>query len=186
MLITTGQTHHAALSNILVLLFPLISSDYKEWPTMPSNIAGFQSHILNPTNRHSLVSIRPVPTAHMLPDQSYAYCCLREIAAFVLLLPNTTGAQLKPLQLTQLCQSRMMQNFLTSTAPPIRSMQCLVSLGLIFWLDGWDPSVSSKNKRLPIHTALVTLLCIDNLTGKLFNARTFPIASSPGIKQIMI
>jgi hypothetical protein len=66
------------------------------------------------------------------------------------------------------------------TAPPIRSTQCLVSLGLIFWLDGWDPSASSKNNRSPVHTALVTLLCIDNLTGVLFNARTFPIACGSG------
>ena len=60
------------------------------------------------------------------------------------------------------------------------STPCLVSLGLIFWLDGWDPSASSKNNRSPIHTASVTLLCIDNLTGFIFNARTFPIACGPG------
>jgi hypothetical protein len=179
MLMTTGQTHHDALSNILVLVFALIAPDYKEWPTMPSTIAGFQSHILNPTNQHSLVSILPVPYAYMLPDQSHAYCCLCEIAAYVLLLPRTTGAPPVPLRLTQLCQSTMMQEFL-STAPPIQSTKCLVSLGLIFWLDGWDPSASSKNNRSLIHTASVTLLCIDNLTGTLFNARTFPIACRPG------
>jgi hypothetical protein len=67
MLKTTGQTHHAALSNILGLLFPLISPGYKEWPTMPSSMAGFKSHILSPTNQHSVVSILPVPTAYMLP-----------------------------------------------------------------------------------------------------------------------
>jgi hypothetical protein len=72
-----------------------------------------------------------------------------------------------------------MQNFL-STAPPIRTTKWLVSLGLVFWLDGWDPSASSKNNRSPIHTASVTLLCIDNLMGVLFNARTFPYACGPG------
>jgi hypothetical protein len=58
MIITTSQTHKAMLSNILVLLFALISPDYKEWPTMPSIITVFQSHILSPTNQHSLVSGR--------------------------------------------------------------------------------------------------------------------------------
>jgi hypothetical protein len=72
-----------------------------------------------------------------------------------------------------------MQNFLL-TAPPIRTTKCLVLLGLIFWLDGLDPSASSKNNRSPIHTASVTLLCIDNLTGVLYNARTFPFACGPG------
>ena len=176
---TTGQTNHDALSNILVLLFPLISPDYKEWPTMPSTIAGFKSHVLNPTNQHSLVSILPVPFAHMLPDRLHAYCCLRELVAFVLLLPRTNGSPPIPLRLTQLCQSTMMQNFL-STALPISSTQCLVSVGLIFWLDGWDPSASSKNNRSPVHTASVTLLCIDNVTGMLFNTRTFPFACGPG------
>jgi hypothetical protein len=179
MLMTTGQTNHDALSNILVLLFPLISPDYKEWPTMPSTIAGFKSHVLNPTNQHSLVSILPVPFAHMLPDRLHAYCCLRELVAFVLLLPRTNGSPPIPLRLTQLCQSTMMQNFL-STALPIGSTQCLVSVGLIFWLDGWDPSASSKNNRSPVHTASVTLLCIDNVTGMLFNTRTFPFACGPG------
>jgi hypothetical protein len=74
---------------------------------------------------------------------------------------------------------KMMQNFLL-TAPPIRTTKFLVSLGLIFWLDGWDPSASSKNNRSPIHTASVTQLCIDNLTGVLFNACTFPFACGPG------
>jgi hypothetical protein len=73
----------------------------------------------------------------------------------------------------------MMQNFLL-TAPPIRTTKCLVSLGLLFWLDGWDPSASSKNNRSPIHTTSVTLLCIDNLMGVLVNARTFPFACGPG------
>jgi hypothetical protein len=72
-----------------------------------------------------------------------------------------------------------MQNFLL-TASPIRTTKCLVSMGLIFWLDGWDPSASSKNNRSPIHTASVTLLCIDNLTGVLVNAHTFPFACGPG------
>jgi hypothetical protein len=144
MLMTTGQMQHDALSSILVLVFSLISPDYKEWPSMPSSTAGFQSHILNPTNQNSLVSILPIPSVYMLHDQSHAYCCLREIAAYVLLLPRSTGAPPVPLRLTQLWQSAMMQNFLL-TAPPIRTTKCLVSLGLVFWLDGWDPSASSKN-----------------------------------------
>jgi hypothetical protein len=57
----------------------------------------------------------------------------------------------------------------------------LVSLGLVFRQDGWDTSASSKNNRLLVHTASgVTLLCIDNLMGVLFNARTFPFACGPG------
>jgi hypothetical protein len=96
-------THHDALSNIIVLVFSLILPDYKEWPTTPSTNAGFQSHILNPTNQHSLVSILSVPYAFMLPDESHSYCCLCEIAAYVLLLSRTTGAPPIPLRLTQLC-----------------------------------------------------------------------------------
>jgi hypothetical protein len=179
MLMTTGQMQHDALLSILVLVFSLISPDCKEWPTMPSTIAGFQSHILNPTNQHSLVSILPIPSVYMQHDQSHAYCCLLEITVYVLLLPRSTGAPPVPLRFTQLCQSANMQNFLWTT-PPIRTTKCLVLLGLTFWLDGWDPSASSKNNQSPIHTASVTLLCIDNLTGVLFNARTFPFACSPG------
>jgi hypothetical protein len=103
MLMTTGQTQHDTLSSILVLVFSLISPDSKEWPTMPSTIAGFQSHILNPTNQHSLVSILPIPSVYMLHDQSHAYYCLREIASYILLLPRSTGAPPVPLRLTQLC-----------------------------------------------------------------------------------
>jgi hypothetical protein len=76
MLMTTGQMQHDALSSILVLVFSLILPDYKEWPSMPSSTAGFQSHILNPTNQHSLVSILPIPSVYMLHGQSHAYCCL--------------------------------------------------------------------------------------------------------------
>jgi hypothetical protein len=132
MLMTTGQMQHDALASILVLVFSLISPDYQEWPTMPSSTAGFQSHILNPTNQHSLVLILPIPSAYMLHDQSHAYCCLREIAAYVLLLPKSTGAPPVPLRLTQLCQCAMMQNFL-STAPPIfEPLSVLFRWGLYF------------------------------------------------------
>ena len=117
MLMTTGKIHHDALSNILVLVISLISPDYKEWPTMPSTFAGFQSHILNPTNQYSLVMNLPIPYVYMLPDQSHAYCCLCKIAAYVLLLPRTTGAPPVPLRLTQLCQSNMMQDFLLTALP---------------------------------------------------------------------
>jgi hypothetical protein len=178
-LMTTGQAHHDVLSTILELLLDMIPPDCLEWPTMPSTISGFQSHVLNPTNKHSLVSILPVPATYMLPDRCHAYCCLQEIAAFVLLLPRTAGVAPVPLRLVQLCQSKTMKDFLGSS-PPIRRTQCLVSLGVIFWLDGWDPSASSKNNRSPVHTSTVTLLCIDNTTGLPFNARTFPIACGPG------
>jgi hypothetical protein len=86
-LMSTGQAHHDVLSTILELLLDMIPPDCLEWPTMPSTISGFQSHVLNPTNKHSLVSILPVPATYMLPDRCHAYCCLQEIAAFVLLLP---------------------------------------------------------------------------------------------------
>jgi hypothetical protein len=56
----------------------------------------------------------------------------------------------------------------------------LVTVGLLFWLDGWDPSASSKNNRSPVHTTSATLLCIDNTTGRPFNSGTFPIACGPG------
>ena len=180
MLLTTGQSHHSDLSNILVLLMSLIPPDNKEWPTMPSTIAGFQSHILNPTNQHSLVSILPIPTAYMLPDKSHAYCCIQEISAFVLLLPRTIGASSIPLRLRQLCECVTMQEFLRSDPNIHHDVPCLVSLGLIFWLDGWDPSASSKNNRSPVHTASVTILFIDNSTRIPFNALTFPIACGPG------
>jgi hypothetical protein len=146
---------------------------------MPKSLSGFQSHVLNPMNQYSLVSMLPVPTCFMLDDQPHSYCCLREITAFVLLLPKTKGAPQVPLRLQQLCKSKMMKDFL-SKAPPIQLTECLISIGLLFWLNGWDPSASSKNNRSPIHTATVTLLCIDNLTGVPFNARTFPSICGPG------
>jgi hypothetical protein len=65
-------------------------------------------------------------------------------------------------------------------SPPLLRTKCLVSLGVIFWLDGWDPSASLKNNRSPVHTSTVTLLCINNTTCLPFNARTFPIACGPG------
>jgi hypothetical protein len=85
LLMTTGQMQHDALSSILVLVFSLILPDYKEWPSMPSTASGFQSHIRNPTNQYSLVLILLIPSVYMLHDQSHAYCCLREIAAYILL-----------------------------------------------------------------------------------------------------
>jgi hypothetical protein len=87
MLVTTGQAHHAFLSNMLELLLELIPPDNLKWPTMPSTMSGFQLHVLNPTNQHSLVSILLTPATHMLPDFSHAYCYLQEAAASVLLLP---------------------------------------------------------------------------------------------------
>jgi hypothetical protein len=35
MLLTTGQTHHVALANMLELLFGLIPIDNQEWPAVP-------------------------------------------------------------------------------------------------------------------------------------------------------
>jgi hypothetical protein len=84
-----------------------------------------------------------------------------------------------PLWLIQLCQCQRMKEFL-SLALPIRDTKCLVSLGVILWMDGWDPSASSKDNRSPVHTASASFLCIDNITGLPFNARTFVIACRPG------
>ncbi len=179
MLLTTGQAQQMVFANILSLLVSLIPVDNHEWPTMPTTLAGFQSHVLNPTNKNSLVSILPVPTVYMLPDQLHAYCCLTEIASFVLLLPRTLGTAPIPLRLRQLCQSQQMQDFI-ALSQPIQVTKCLVSLGIMFWMDGWDPSASSKNNRSPVHTASATIICIDNITGLPFNTRTFPIACGPG------
>ena len=178
MLVTTGQTHHVLLSNILSILLDLLPSTHSHWPIMPCSVSGFQSHILNPTNKYSLVSLLPQPTTYMLSDNAHGYCCLQEIAAFVLLLPQKVGSPPIPFRLKQLCQSHYVQQFIQQ--PSVDSPLCLVSLGIIFWMDGWDPSASSKNNRSPVHTASATLICIDNNTGLPFNVRTFPIACGPG------
>ncbi len=60
-LMTTGQAHHDVLSTILELLLDMIPPDSLEWPTMPLTISGFQSHVLNPTNKHSLVTTKMKP-----------------------------------------------------------------------------------------------------------------------------
>ncbi len=85
LLLTTTEKQHTGLANGLQVLIDLIPPDLREWPTMPSTMAGFKAHVINPTNKHSLVSILPVPMAYMLSDRSHAYCCLQEIAAFILL-----------------------------------------------------------------------------------------------------
>jgi hypothetical protein len=97
LLLTMGSTHHTVLSQILNLLLELIPSELQAWPTMPRTLSQFQSHILNRTNQHSLVSLLPIPAVTMLPDNSHAYCCLQEIVAYVLLLPRTAGVAQVPL-----------------------------------------------------------------------------------------
>ena len=84
-----------------------------------------------------------------------------------------------PLRLQQLCHSHQCQKALLS-APLDALQECLVSLELLFWADGWDPSASTKNNRSRVHTVSATMLCIDNMTNQPFNARTFPIACGPG------
>jgi hypothetical protein len=179
LLMTMGSTHHAVLSQILNLLLGLIPSEQQAWPTMPQTLPEFQSHILNRTNQHSLISLLPVPKVSMLSDNIHAYCCLQEIVAFVLLLPRTMGVAPIPLRLRQLCQSTMMQQC-DKALINLQMQPCLVTIGLLFWMDGWDPSASTKNNRSPVHTASATLLCIDNNTGLPFDTRTLPIACSPG------
>jgi hypothetical protein len=176
MVLTTGQTNHTVLAHILSMLLALIPASQQAWPTMPSTLEGFQSHILNPTNKNAVVTLLPVPKAYMLHDGCHAYCCLQEVAAFVLLLPRTRVVTPVPLRLEQLCCSA---NLLQCLRQPIAT-SCRVTLGLLFWLDGWDPSASSKNNRSPVHTASATLLCIDSDTGGTFDDRTFPVACGPG------
>jgi hypothetical protein len=178
MLVTTGTTQHPVLAVILDSLLALIPEAHKNWPTLPSTLAGFQSHVLNPTNRHSLIAQLPMPRSAMLKDKLHAYCCVQEIAAFVLLLPLTKGVAEVPLRLQQLCNSKKLQQF--RSVPTATLQPCLVTIHMILWMDGWDPSASSKNNRSPVHTASVTLLCVDNSTNNVFNARTFPISCGPG------
>jgi hypothetical protein len=97
MLVTTGQTHHTILAHIIGMLLELIPTSQQAWPTMPSTLEGFYSHILNPTNKNALVTLLPVPTAYMLHDSFHAYCWLQEIATFVLLLSPTRGVAPVPL-----------------------------------------------------------------------------------------
>jgi hypothetical protein len=158
LLMTTGQIQHNVLSVILDLLMGLLTPQQQDWPTMPRTMAGFQSHILNPTNKHALIAQLPIPQSYMLADNSHSFCCLHEIAAFGLLLPPSVFPDPVPLRLQELCRSVKIRDFLAEPIDP--TTPCLVSVGLIFWLDGWDPSASSKNNRSPVHTASATLLFI--------------------------
>jgi hypothetical protein len=114
LLLTTTEKQHTVLANVLQVLIDLIPPDLRQWPTMPLTMAGFKVQVVNPNNKHSLVSILPVPMAHMLCDHAHAYCCLQEIAAFILLVPRTMGVAPIPLRLHQLCQSNLVQEFLSS------------------------------------------------------------------------
>jgi hypothetical protein len=177
LVVNTGTKQQIILCHILSMLFDMLPKGCRLWPTMPCSLPGFQSHILNPSNKNSLVSLLPGPKITMV-DAHHAYCSLEEIAAFILFLPRTMGAPPIPLRLHQLCECHNMQTFLNEVEPA--DAQCLVSIGLLFWLDGWDPSTSSKNNRTPVHTASATFLLIDTITQKLFDCRTFPIACGPG------
>jgi hypothetical protein len=101
------------------------------------------------------------------------HCCLCTI------IPRPLGEAPIPLRLRQLCQCKSMEDLILET-PSTQSSKCLVTIGLLFLLDRWDPSALSKDNRSPVHTASSTLLCIDNTTGRPFNSRTFPLACCPG------
>jgi hypothetical protein len=90
----------------------------------------------------------PVPTCSMLDDQSHSYCCLREITAFVLLLPKMKGAPQVPLRLQQLCKSKMMKDFL-SKAPPIRLTECLILINMLFF--GWMVGIPALLQNTTVH-----------------------------------
>ena len=95
------------------MLFEMLPSDVIAWPTMPSSLPGFQSHILNPTNKHSLVSLLPVPQVNMI-DDFHAYCPLEEITAFLMLFPLTNGVSKPPMRIHHLSQSQIMKTFLAN------------------------------------------------------------------------
>jgi hypothetical protein len=105
LVINTGEQQQRIVCTILSMLFQLLPPGFASWPPMPCSLPAFQSHILNATNKHSLISLLPGPKVTMMADGHHAYCPLEEIAAFILLLPRTMGATSIPLRLRQLCQS---------------------------------------------------------------------------------
>jgi len=175
--VNTGRRQHVILSCMLSLVFELLPMERQSWPTMPALLPGFQAHILNASNTHSLISLLPGPNIVMI-NSSHAYCSLPEFTAWVLLLPRTIGVAPMSKRTHQLCRSKAMLTFMQDA--PRDDPHSLVSVGFIFWLDGWDPSASSKNNRSPIHTALVTLLLLDNATHLCYNCWTYPISCGPG------
>ena len=177
LIINTGNEQHRSVASMVSLLSGLIPESSQPWPTMPASLPAFQSHILNPSNKRSLVSLLPGAQVNMI-DNVHAYCCLEEIIAFVLLLPRSNAMSPIPIRLRRLCMSKDMQEFMHPLHPI--SPECHVSIGILFWMDGWDPSASSKNNRTPIHTASATLLLIDNYSHLLFDCRTYPITCGPG------
>ena len=153
LVVNTGSKQHVILSHLLNILLNMIPETGNEWPTMPCSLPAFRAHITNPTNQNSLVSLLPGPKVFMI-DDDHAYCSLPEIAAFTLLLPVRVGAPCIPLRMHQLSHSKNMSTFMDLA--PLNDDHHLVSVGLLFWLDGWDPSASTKNNCSPVHTVSVT------------------------------
>jgi hypothetical protein len=182
LVMSSGLIQQHYLSKLLLILYPFADSSQKNWAPLPCTESGFRSCFLNVSNSNALVSILPIPIPETLPD-GHGYTPLRNILEHAFMMEKFDPVDTKDPKWHSLASSEKFQGFLRGTvnkglASPSGLRQ--LSVGLLLWTDGWDPSTGCKSNRSPMHTGTVSLLIVDVESQSVVGVCTYPNMGGPG------
>jgi hypothetical protein len=180
LVMSSGVAEKQHLAKVLLILYPYVDTEEKEWAPIPCTVSGFRSKITNVSNSNSLVSILPIPSPETLPD-GHGYTPFRDILGHALMMNSFIPADIKDPKWNSLVSSEKFQTFLAGIPTPIEDLNHLqIAVGIIVWTDGWDTSTGCKSNRSPMHTGTVTLVFVSVITGQVVGLATYPNMGGPG------
>ena len=104
-----GQEH---LVQILRTLWKYLPLNDNGWLPIPHTINMFQTHILNPTNKYSLVNLLPTPHQGNDSLQNHAFCSIKETLSYMVFFGQDKGKNNVKYIHQKLVQSKIVVKFL--------------------------------------------------------------------------
>ena len=183
LVLNIGSQNYYILCKMLTCLVSVCNPTIKDgWIRFPMNPKEIRSCITNRSNTKSLMHNIPKPKVTCIgKKQDHAYTSESEIIAFSMFLPSKANFNISA-RLVNLCSEKKFQDFITQIKELLPTLKyegrtvVILSLG---WFDGFDPSLSNKSNRKPIHATTCTLLFWDLIEGKPYYVGSFLQAAGP-------
>ena len=180
LILSTGRDGQSSLTTIFQLLMKYLPLCDNSWLPLPYTTKLIQTHVLNPSNQFSLVSMLPIPSFTDINLDGHSFCSLSNLLQYIVLFNHKHGHTRIKNTHWMFLMSKHVVEYMNQILPNLHLHKPSVLCMTLFWMDGYDPNTSTKGNRKGAWAASRTFILYDIREKQIYYVVSTLFACGPG------